>query len=177
MGPSVYVVKDSPGPLSVLVFPQSASGATSATLEIPGSQVSVDGAGNIYVLSESGSSINVYSAANPTAPPVRSLPVGPGTKIAAVEDVMASTTGEIFVSDGKGIAVFSPTATGNADPVRYILGSSQNPDGSSTAIIPDFITVDSSDNLYVQNLLTRQSSSSGLQIRATLFQRGRLQAH
>jgi len=152
MEPSVYVVSDTTSRTLVLVYPQSTKGAISATLEIPGSEVSVDAVGNIYVLSESGSSINVYSATNPTAPPVRSLPVGPGTKISAVQDVMASATGEIFVSDGIGIAVFSPTATGNADPVRYILGNSQNPDGSSTAITPGFITVDSSDNLYVQNL-------------------------
>ena len=83
---------------------------------------------------------------------MRSLPVGPGTEIAAVEDVMASTKREIFVSDGKGIAVFSQTADGDDDPVRYIQGTTQRADGSSTAIIPGFITVDSSDNLYVQNL-------------------------
>src|ERR1700720_2876182 len=48
--PSVYVVGS-----SVLVFPQTANGATEPTLEIPGGQVSLDGAGNVYVLA--GSSI------------------------------------------------------------------------------------------------------------------------
>jgi hypothetical protein len=147
--PSVYVVSDSISPVSVLVFPQTASGPTSASLEIPGSQVSVDSAGNVYVLSASLSSINVYSAASPTGPPIRSLPVGPGTKIAAVADMVTSATGEIFVSDGKGIAVFSPAATGDDDPVRYIMGNTQPGGGSATAITPGLIAVDSSDNLYV----------------------------
>jgi hypothetical protein len=147
--PSVYVVTDDPSPESVLVFPLTASGSTSTTPLIEGSNVSVDGDGNIYVLSESGSSIDVYPVDSPNGTPVRSLPVGPGTKISSVQDVMASATGEIFVSDGKGIAVFSPTATGNADPVRYIVGSS----ASGAPIIPGIITVDGSDTLYVQNVV------------------------
>jgi hypothetical protein len=65
--------------------------------------------------------------------------------------MVASLTGEIFVSDGKGIAVFSATATGNADPVRYILGNSQTGGGPSTAIVPGLIAVDAADTLYVQN--------------------------
>jgi hypothetical protein len=152
-GPSVYVVSDSitPPPASVLVFPQTASGPTTPTLQIAGSQVSVDGAGNIYVFE--GSSIDMYSAASPTSPPLRSLPVGLGTSISTVQDVMASTTGEIFVSDGKGIAVFGPTATGNADPVRYIMGNTQPGGGSATAITPGLIAVDSSDNVYVEDLI------------------------
>ncbi len=76
--------------------------------------------------------------------------MGPTTKIHDLKDVIAITTGEIFISDGKGIAVFSPTATGDADPVRYILGNSHSAADSSTAIAPGLITVDSSDNVYVQ---------------------------
>ena len=90
----------------------------------------------------------------PTAPyltTARTLPVGPGTKIDAVNDMVASLTGEIFVSDGKGIAVFSATATGNAGPSRYILGNTQSGGGASTAIVPGVIAVDAADNLYVQN--------------------------
>jgi hypothetical protein len=149
---SVYVVSDSitPPPASVLVFNQTASGLTTPTLQIAGSQVSVDGAGNIYVLV--GSSIDVYSAASPTGTALRSLPVGSGTNISAVQDVMASLTGEIFVSDGKGIAVFGPTATGHAEPVRYIMGNTQPGGGSATAITPGLIAVDSSDNVYVEDL-------------------------
>jgi hypothetical protein len=121
----------------------------------------VDGAGNIYVVAVNNNnssykvtSINVYSPDSPTGKPVRSLPVGPGTKISAVTRMVASATGEIFVSDGNGIAVFSSTATGDADPVRYILGNSQPGGGSSTAIVPGYsIAVDSSDNLYVLNTL------------------------
>jgi len=147
-GANVYVVQSGRYPTSVLVFPQAATGPTSPTLEITGSQVSVDGSGNIYLFT--GTSIDEYSASSPTAAPLRSLPVGPTAKIHGVNDVMATATGEIFVSDGKGIAVFSPTATDDADPVRYIVP--QPAEGSSTPIIPGMIAVDNSDNVYVQNL-------------------------
>jgi hypothetical protein len=141
-----------------MIFPITANGWAQPPTEIPGSQVSVDGAGNIYVVVQNNdsqhlaTSINVYSPDSPTGRPLRSLPVGPGTKIAAVKRMVVSATGEIFVSDGNGIAVFSSTATGNADPVRYILGNSQPPGGPANAIAPGFaIAVDSSDNLYLLN--------------------------
>jgi hypothetical protein len=159
--PSVYVVQDGKAPPSIWVIPLIASGASSPSLEIAGSQVSVDGAGNIYVVSESNTSIDEYSVTSPLSQPVRSLSVGTGTKIPAIKDVLASATGEIFVSDGKGIAVFSPTATGNDDPVRYILGNSQPAGGPSTAITPGVITLDSSDNLYVQNSVDSSVSVFG----------------
>jgi hypothetical protein len=81
------------------------------------------------------------------------LLVSPGTEIAVVNDMTASSSGEIFVSEGKGIAVFNPTATGNADPVRYILGNTQPGGGSATAIAPGLIAVDSSDNVYVTDTI------------------------
>ncbi len=153
--PSVYVMGGPygiGGPFvsdSILVFPQTASGPTNATLKIQGGQVSIDGAGNVYVLA--GSSINEYSANSLNGPPTRSLTVGPGTAVSTVQDVMASSTGEIFVSDSNGIAVFSSTATGNASPLRYILGPSPSTGGNTSVFSPGFITVDGSDNLYVQN--------------------------
>jgi hypothetical protein len=147
-GTSVYVVQSGRSPSSILVFPQTATGLTSPTLEITGSQVSVDGSGNIYLFT--GGSIDEYSASSPPGAPLRYLPVGTTAKIHNVNDVIATATGEIFVSDGKGIAVFSPTATGDADPVRYIVP--QPAEGSSIPIIPGLIAVDNSDNVYVQNL-------------------------
>jgi sugar lactone lactonase YvrE len=109
----------------------------------------MDGAGNVYVLA--GSSINEYSANSLNGPPTRSLTVGPETAVSTVQDVMASSTGEIFVSDSNGIAVFSPTATGNASPLRYILGPPKSTGGTTSVFSPGLITVDGSDNLYVQN--------------------------
>jgi len=147
-GSSVYVMGGTNGS-SVLVFPQTASGPTNVSLEIQGGQVSLDGAGNVYVLA--GSSINEYSANSLNGSPIRSLAVGPGTAVSAVQDAMASSTGEIFVSDSNGVAVFSPTATGSASPLRYILGPPQSTGGTTSVFIPGLITVDGSDNLYVQN--------------------------
>jgi len=144
--PSVYVVQAGHSPYSVLVFPKTAKGDTPPTAEIPGTLVSLDGAGNIYVLDPSGSCIVEYPALT-SGTPARSLQVGPGTKVSEVKDMAVSQTGEIFVSDGKGIAVFSATANGNADPLRYILGVTQ----ASAAITPGNIAVDNQDNLYVSN--------------------------
>jgi hypothetical protein len=140
----VYVVG-----ASVLVFPQTANGPTNETLEIPGGQVSLDGAGNVYVLA--GSSIDEYSANALNGTPTRSLPVGPGTAVSTVQDVMTSSSGGIFVSDGIGIAVFSPTATGIATPLRYILGPAQQAGGAKPTFSPGLIAVDGSDNTYAVN--------------------------
>jgi hypothetical protein len=147
--PSVYVMGGAGASDSILIFPQTANGRTQATTEIRGSLVSLDGVGNVYVLA--GSSISEYSANSLNVPPTRSLTVGPGTAVSSVQDVMASSNGEIFVSTIDGIAVFSPTATGNASPLRYILGPSQSTGGSASGLSPEHITVDGSDTLYVQN--------------------------
>jgi hypothetical protein len=152
---NLYVVQAGGNPVSTLVFPLTAHGSATPTLEIPGSQVAVDGAGNIYVLDQKGypdftvTSINVYSADSPTMKPIRSLPVGPGTKISAVRTMTVSPAGEIFVSDTKGIAVFSPTATGDADPVRYI--QDFGVEGFSAASWASFMAVDKAGNLYAGN--------------------------
>ena len=155
---SIYVVvpnvtTDNNEPASwIFIFSQSTTGSLDDEVqnwEIVGSQVSVDSAGNIYILR--GSEIVVIPPNPPFLQVARSLPVGSGTKISSVVNMTASAAGEIFVSDGQGIGVFSATATGNADPTRYIMGSSQPLAGSSTAITPGLIAVDSSDNLYVQN--------------------------
>ena len=60
-----------------------------------------------------------------------------------------SQAGEIFVSDTKGIAVFSPTATGDADPVRYI--QDLGVEGFSAAAWASFMAVDNAGNLYAGN--------------------------
>jgi len=150
---NLYVVQAGRDPISTLVFPIAAGSSSTPYLEIPGSHVSVDGAGNIYTLDQENyptfavTSINVYSANSPTGKPVRSLPVGPGTKISAAYDMAVSAAGEIFVNDGNGIAVFSPTATGDADPARYIedLGGEE----PAAIIWTRFMVVDTSGNLYV----------------------------
>lgn len=148
--PSVYIVDDTSGPASTIdIFPLSATGPTTPTLETQGTYVSVDANGNVYALT--GSAIVEYAANNLIGTPSRSLPVGAGTKIPQVKDVLASPTGEIYVSDGNGIAVFSATANGAVDPVRYIVGNSQAGGGSSTQIVPGVIALDQAGNLYVQD--------------------------
>jgi hypothetical protein len=150
---NLYVVQAAHNPISTLVFPLKAGAGSPPFYEIPGSQVAVDGAGNIYVLNQDSyptftvHSINVYAATSPTGTPIRSLPVGPGTKIADASALAVSKAGEIYVYDGTGIAVFDATATGDADPVRYIQGvaTSAGP-GKIWAL---YMTVDDAGNLYV----------------------------
>jgi hypothetical protein len=139
-------------PDTIFVFSQTVTGEfgdQQPHWEIAGSQISLDSLGNLYVLTDH--EIDVIPPIAPYLERSRNLPIGPGTKIAAVNDMVASLTGEIFISDGSGIAVFGPTATGNADPVRYILGNTQSGGGASTSIVPGLIAVDAADNLYVQN--------------------------
>lgn len=135
-----------------------ASGGPYALLR--GCDPAVDGQGNFYMYAfppkgggcgDPSSSIDVYPAsAVSVASRIRSLPVGPGMKIANVEDMAVSPDGEIFVNDGNGVAVFSATANGADAPVRYIRWDG----GGNKSIWPSLIAVDGKDNLYVQSGLS-----------------------
>jgi hypothetical protein len=152
---NLYVVQAAHNPISTLVFPLTAGAGSSPSYEIAGSQVAVDGAGNIYVLiqdpypSFTVHGINVYAAAAPTGRPIRSLPVGPGTKIADARVLAVSKAGEIYVYDGTGIAVFDATATGDTDPARYIQGVPTPGVEGPGKIWANYMTVDAAGNLYV----------------------------
>jgi len=153
---SVIVGTNTAGPM--LVY--SANGSGSPYAKLRGCDPAVDAQGNFYMFAfppkgggcgDPLSSIDVYPAtAVGIASRIRSLPVGPGTKIANVEDMAVSPDGEIFVNDGNGVAVFSATANGADAPVRYI----QWDGGGETPITPGLIAVDGKDNLYVQDGLS-----------------------
>jgi hypothetical protein len=141
----------------VIVFDGSAAGETKPYRTLPGTHPHLDAAGNIYVVRcfytyqacpQSSQRIEMYGPDLSSTTPVRFLPAGPGTKIPALKDVTVSGTGEIFVADGKGVAVFAQNATGDADPVRYIQWTAP-PEG---ALLQSWnVAVDDSDNLYVRN--------------------------
>jgi hypothetical protein len=151
--PSIFVTDYDTTPDSVVVLQQPLSSPATTVWRIPGYLPAVDAAGNIYVVSCdyrrsycTSPTINVYSP-DPFQI-VRSLPVGPGTRIPHVYDMTVSAAGEIFVSDGNGIAVFGPTADGNADPVRRFVGQ----DPRTTAAMMGYyttMTVDGLGNLYI----------------------------
>ena len=147
---SIYVPSDthSPGD-TILTVPTIAMGASAPTAILSGSKVSVDDSGNIYLLANGSAAINVLAQAAPNGLPIRTLPVGTGSQIATVVDMQASSTGELFVSDGVGIAVFDSKATGSAAPARYIKGVTASSNGQS--IVPGLIAVDRLDNVYVVN--------------------------
>ncbi|RSL18860.1 hypothetical protein EDE15_4465 [Edaphobacter aggregans] len=143
--PSVFVTDYDTTPATVVVL-----GSTDMeVLRFPGFGPAVDGAGNIYVLTClhgykncTSSSINVYSPEPFQI--VRSLPVGPGTRISHVYDMTVSAVGEVFVNDGNNIGIFSPTANGDVDPVRCIEGQFL-----SFGFYYQAMTVDVTGNLYV----------------------------
>jgi hypothetical protein len=138
-----YAVDTGWSPDGIFIFAASDSGIINDDvdhLEVTGSHVAVDEKGNVYALTTQG--IEVFA---PNAPNfyIRSVPVDPST----VKDMAVSPAGDVYVSDGKGVAVYPSSAS----PSRYILGQSQTADGATTAIVPGHIAVDSSDNLYAQN--------------------------
>lgn len=151
--PSVIVGTNGWGP--TLVYDASGS-ASSPYASLEGCLPAVDAQGNVYMLTFqfpwgcgfSPASIEVYPPNAVGGSGIRSLPVGPGTKIGSVEDMAVSPSGEIFVNDGNGVAVFSATANGSDAPVRYIQWDGGE---GSTPIAPGYIAVDNMDNLYVQN--------------------------
>ena len=146
--PTIFASSENPFGGTVIVFDGTASGETKPSWTLPGTNPHLDASGNIYALVGYGQGIVVYGPDLSSTTPIRSLPIGPGTKITAVFDYTVSKTGEIFIADGKGVAVFAPNATGNADPVRYIQWSAP-PEGE---LLKSWnIAVDDSDNLYVRN--------------------------
>ncbi len=154
--PSVLVGTNGWGPTQVYNATDSKK-APYASLE--GCFPAVDGQGNVYMLAFHfpygcgyyPSSIDVYPSNAVDGPSrIRSLPVGPGNKIATVIDMAVSPEGDIFVNDGNGVAVFSATANGADSPVRYI----QWDGGGDTPVMPGLIAVDGKDDLYVQNGLS-----------------------
>lgn len=154
--PSVLVGTNGSGP--TLVYKATDSGTAAPYGSLPGCRPALDAQGNVYLLAfDSGgcgeypSSIDVYPSNAVDGPSrIRSLPVGPGKRIANVYDMTVSPEGEIFVNDGRGVAVFSATANGVDAPVRYI----QWDGGGNMPFMPGLIAVDGKDNLYVQNGLS-----------------------
>ena len=160
--PTILVSEAAGGDENILAFDASENGQTAPYVEtrpywtLPGTHPHLDAAGNLYVIrcfypgqkcTDTSKRIEVYGPDLSSTTPLRSIPTGPGTKIPKVLDMTVSRTGEIFVADGNGVAVFDPAATGNADPARYILWS------ASKGELHEWmnIAVDDSDNLYVRN--------------------------
>jgi hypothetical protein len=147
----LYVVSDNPGPVVALAFPIS-SKLGLADFAFAGTDVSVDAAGNVYTLvgtpTNTGTinaTIDEFAAADLTGNSNRTII--PSQK---VMDVMTDSGGTLFVSQGTGIAVYGPTASGAATPDRLINGVTAL-GAAGFPIQTAAITVDSSDNLYVQN--------------------------
>jgi hypothetical protein len=160
VGPNLYVEDDGRSDYEqIFVFPASTNGSVAPTLSIgdlkhSSTNVSVDGSGNIYVLSTDftnnyAEQILEYAPTVPLGAPLRSLPVGAGTNIPSVTGLYTSASGELFVVDGTGLSVFGATANGSDSPERHITGDYLAADRPNTAYYA--ITVDANDNVYVAN--------------------------
>jgi hypothetical protein len=130
---------------TVWLFPASQTGLiddnVAGFVEIAGSDVAVDGLGYVYSLSVQGTPGLQVASPSLTGYIALYSSISPAT----VQNMAVSPTGQVFLSDGKGVAVFDDVATGIRN--RYIIGESQ----SGAAIVPGNITADGSGNLYVQN--------------------------
>jgi hypothetical protein len=174
--PSIYLTQAVPSATtsSILQLPTTANGTVSPTATLTGpanvffTGLAVDGAGNAYVGAETFGSgggsggpplasveILVYAPGASGTQPTRtitssSLQVNQG----GINALAVDSSGNLYVSAvlaapnlGSGIAIFSPTASGNAVPIRVIEGSSTTIVGLGS--IP--IAVDSADNIYISN--------------------------
>jgi len=177
---------------NILQFSATANGAVSPTATLTGpanvvfSGLAVDGAGDAYVggegLGTGGGSggpplvsveILVYAPGARGSNPTRtitssSLQINQG----GISALTLDSFGNLYVSGvlaapnlGSGVAVFSPTASGDAVPIRIISGSATTIVGLGA--VP--IAVDSADNIYIStadlgepdSILIFNSSASG----------------
>ena len=127
---NIYVVQNnaSTGASSVLQFPSNAQGSLmpTATLTAPENttfySVAIDTSSNLYVSAGDSTSFEVLvyaPIASGIATPVRSI-----TNFSSyVVSLAVDSTGEIYAITGDTISVFAANATGNAVPVRQIVGT------------------------------------------------------
>ena len=193
-GPSIYLTQDVPltQASNILQFSTTANGTASPTSTLTGpdnvvfSGLAVDGTGNAYVGGEifgtgGGSGgpplvsveILVYAPGASGTHPTRTITsTSLQTNLGGINALTVDSSGNLYVSAvlaapnlGSGIAIFSPTANGDAVPIRVI-------GGIATTIIglgPIPIAVDSADNIYVttgynlgpESILIFNSSANG----------------
>ena len=165
-GTKVYVIQNpatfGSGAGTILQFSAAASGIVSptGTISAPANtsfnSLASDGTGNIYSSyygpGVPGGVVEYAAGATGSPAPIRSLPSNSTTGVTAVDGLVTSTSGEIFVGeDYGGIQAFSATATGSVPPSRRILGAYENGGGLSTIGVANSVAVDTSNNLYVVN--------------------------
>jgi hypothetical protein len=122
---------------SITIYPLSANGnyspgsnviaGSSTNLDHP-FDVAVGRNGKIYVANPSNSSITVYAAdSSGNATPLQTI-IGSSTGLNGTSGIAVSDNGDIYATNGlyggtASVTVFSPTANGNATPIRTIAGS------------------------------------------------------
>ena len=137
---------------SVLQFSSTASGAATPVATIKNLNVTslgllaIDGTGNLYTaatLGTTGTSLVEFPAGSQNnAQPTRSIPFNTTTGLTTVSSLSATTTGELYASNGAGVVdLFSATATGSVAPSSSVSITSDAG--------PQATAVDPAGNLYV----------------------------
>lgn len=174
--PSIYLTDSAPMATnsSILQLPTTANGTVSPTATLTGpanvffTGLAVDGAGNAYVGAETFGSgggsggppltsveILVYASGASGTQPTRTITSSSlQVNLGGINALAVDSSGNLYVSAvlavpnlGSGIAIFSPTASANAVPIRIIGGSATTIVGLGS--VP--IAVDSADNIYISN--------------------------
>ena len=137
---------------SVLQFSSTASGvatpvATIQNLNVTSlSLLAIDGTGNLYTAATQGTTgtslVEFPTGSQNNAQPTRSIPFNTTTGLTAVSSLSATTTGELYASNGAGgINLFSATATGAVAPSSSV--------GITSGAGPQATAVDPAGALYV----------------------------
>jgi hypothetical protein len=176
-GPSIYLTQDNPTfsgtlPSNILQFSTTANGTVSPTATLTGPDnvvftgLAVDGTGNAYVGGEifgtgGGSGgpplasveILVYapgvSGTHPTRA-ITSTSLQTFSAVNAINALAVDNAGNLYVSAGSSVQIFSPTADGDAVPIRTIGGSAT----TITGVGSISLAVDSANNVYTSSGIT-----------------------
>ncbi len=127
----------STGTSSILIFPnQSGNIAPKATItnaSLSGPRgIGFDGSGNLWVANAGNASVTVFSTPA-TTPTLKYQIQGAATGLQTPSDVIIDAQGNIYVSDStaNAIFIFGNLASGNAAPIREIVGSNTGLNGPS----------------------------------------------
>jgi sugar lactone lactonase YvrE len=166
---NVYVASSSTSP-QIYTIPANSTGSPTptSTITIPAlnavNALTVDSSGNIYAATDDD--LREYAAAaTGTATPIRTIPFDSTTTLSDSFSIAVDSSGNIYAAQyslsgtqitSSSILVFSSSASGSVAPIRTISGA------LTGLVYAEQIAVDSSGNLYVNNLNPNNPQQSSI---------------